>query len=47
MNIVVQYKAKSEELSETLLRLIQTRNTEPEERVAELKAQYEATAKGA
>jgi len=45
MNIVVQYKAKSEELSETLLQLIQTRNTEPEGRVAEMKARYEATSK--
>lgn len=47
MNTVVQYKAKSEELSETLLRLIQTRKTEPEDRLAEMKAQYEASSRGA
>ncbi|KAI0006192.1 hypothetical protein BJV74DRAFT_880485 [Russula compacta] len=39
------YKLKSEELSETLLQLIQTRNTEPEEQLATLKAQYDAAAK--
>ena len=46
MIFAMQYKLKSEELSETLLRLIQTRNTEPEEQLATLKAQYDAAAKG-
>jgi hypothetical protein len=43
----VQYKVKSEKLSETLLQLIQTRSTEPEEQLAEMKAQYEAASRGA
>jgi hypothetical protein len=47
MSTVAQYKVKSEELSESLLQLIQTRNTEPEERIAEMKAQYEAAGRGA
>jgi hypothetical protein len=42
----VQYKVKSEELSEILLQLMQVRNTEPEEQLAEMKAQYEAASKG-
>jgi hypothetical protein len=46
MNPVVQYKTKSEELSESLLQLIQTRNTEPEEQLADMKAQYDASTKG-
>jgi hypothetical protein len=46
MNSTVQYKTKSEELSETLLQLIQTRSTEPEEQLAEMKAQYDAATKG-
>ena len=46
MIFAVQYKIKSEELSETLLQLIQARNTEPEEQLAEMKAQYEAASKG-
>jgi hypothetical protein len=46
MSTVAQYKVKSEELSESLLQLIQTRNTEPEERIAEMKAQYEAAGRG-
>ena len=46
MTSAVQYKVKSEELSETLLQLMQTRNTEPEEQLAEMKAQYEAASKG-
>ncbi|KAI9458272.1 hypothetical protein F5148DRAFT_330426 [Russula earlei] len=40
------YKIKSEELSETLLQLIRTRNTEPEEQLATMKAHYDAAAKG-
>lgn len=47
MSTVAQYKVKSEELSESLLQLIQTRNTEPEDRIAEMKAQYEAAGRGA
>ncbi|KAI0256871.1 hypothetical protein BJV78DRAFT_314631 [Lactifluus subvellereus] len=39
------YKAKSEELSETLLQLIQTRNTEPEEQLESMKAQYGAASR--
>lgn len=46
MTSAVQYKVKSEELSETLLQLMQVRNTEPEEQLAEMKAQYEAASKG-
>lgn len=46
-NTVVQYKVKSEELSETLLQLIQTKKTEPEDRLAVMKAQYEAAGMGA
>jgi hypothetical protein len=47
LNSDVQYKTKSEELSETLLKLIQTRNTEPEEQLAVMKAQYDAAINGA
>ena len=47
LNCVVQYKTKSEELSETLLKLIQERNTEPEEQLAVMKAQYDAATNGA
>jgi hypothetical protein len=46
MTSAVQYKVKSEELSETLLQLMQMRNTEPEEQLTEMKAQYEAASKG-
>ncbi len=47
MDTFVQYKAKSEELSESMLRLIKIRNTEPEEELAVMKAHYEAAADGA
>jgi hypothetical protein len=47
LNCVVQYKTKSEELSETLLKLIQERNTEPEEQLAVMRAQYDAATNGA
>jgi hypothetical protein len=43
----LQYKAKSEQLSESLLQLIQIRNTEPEEQLESMKAQYEAASRGA
>ncbi|KAI9446269.1 hypothetical protein H4582DRAFT_2069604 [Lactarius indigo] len=39
------YKEKSEQLSKSLLQLIQTRNTEPEERLVSRKAQYDATSR--
>jgi len=45
MNTVVQYKVKSEELSETLLQLIQTKKTEPESRVEEMKARYDSASR--
>jgi hypothetical protein len=47
MITVVQYKVKSEELSDTLLQLIQTKNTEPEDQLEEMKARYESAGKGA
>lgn len=46
LNSVVQYKTKSEELSEALLKLIQTRNTEPEEQLAAMRVHYDATTNG-
>jgi hypothetical protein len=46
LNSAVQYKTKSEELSEALLKLIQTRNTEPEEQLAAIRAHYDATTNG-
>lgn len=47
MTFPVQYKTKSEELSETLRQLIQTKNTEPEEQLESMKAQYDAVSRGA
>jgi hypothetical protein len=39
------YKEQSEELSEHFLQLMQTRNTEPEEKLVYMKAQYDAASK--
>jgi hypothetical protein len=47
LNTVVQYKAKSDELSESMLQLIKARSTEPEEELAAMKAQYDAATSGA
>ena len=47
LNTVGQYKAKSEELSESMLQLIKAKNTEPEEELAARKAQYDAAIGGA
>ncbi len=46
LNTFVQYKEKSEQLSENLRQLIQTRNTEPEEELVSRKARYDAASKG-
>jgi hypothetical protein len=46
LNIFMQYKEKCEQLSESLLQLIQSRNTGPEEKLVSSKAQYEATSRG-
>ena len=46
LKIFMQYKEKSEQLSERFLQLIQTRNTEPEEKFESMKAQYDAASKG-
>ena len=46
LKIFMQYKEKSEQLSERFLQLIQTRNTEPEEELKSMKAQYDASSKG-
>jgi hypothetical protein len=47
LSTVIQYKIKSEELSERMLQLIKVRNTEPEEELAVMKAQYDAATSGA